>query len=156
MKANSLATTVKAHGKDKESFSDLSAKTKKTKTASVHTRSPQRRSHDTEGDNRGSRRRIHKAKAEAEPIRSARAKKWSTRRKAPVGGLENWHPQQPIHVGGVMNRGPQNRHPLESVPFAGVGNRSYAAHLNDVHTELHPKSAVNPLHGPFPARLKQP
>jgi hypothetical protein len=151
MKANTRARTVRAHGKGADSISDLSGKTKKTTTSSVHTRSAQPRSHGTEEASRGSHRRIHKAKAEGQPVRGAGAKKRSARGKAPVGGLENWTPQQPIHVGGVMNR-----RPGPGVPFAGVENHSYAAHLKEPHMELHPKSAVNPLHGPFPARLKQP
>lgn len=119
------------------------------KAAAAPAGSSPRRGHSAATENSSPKRPRQAAETNVQPIRAAAAKKRAPRRKA--DGLENWVPQGPVHVGGVMNRGPQ-----PGVHFAGVENRSHAAHLNDVHAELHPNSAVKPLHGPFPARLKQP
>lgn len=150
MKETSSSKTRKNQSKRTSSTSIRPAKISDKNPASKHTRSSPRHS-AAEAESRASHRRVHKTKAEVEPIRGEGARKRSPRRKSSAVGLENWMPQHPVHVGGVMKRGPQ-----QSDHFAGVENRSYAAHLDGVATEPHPKAALNPMHGPFPARLKQP
>lgn len=150
MKENTrTSATPKDHAKRATPGPVALAKSKEKKPPTVLAIGSRQRSHAAKTKDPGPHRSAHTAKADVKPIRAEGAKTRSHRRK--VTGLENWVPQGPVHVGGVMKRGTQ-----EAVHFAGVENRSPAAHLNDVHAELHPQSAVNPLHGPFPARLKQP
>lgn len=141
-------TASKAHHKKPASTSAPSAKSKANKTASRDTKTSQRQSHAAGAEDRAPRGRVRSGVADVQPIDGG-AKKRHVRRKST--GLENWTPPGPVHVGGVMRRSPGH-----AVHFAGVENRSHAAHLSDVQTELRPNSAVKPLHGPFPVRLKQP
>lgn len=136
--ASASVATAKTKGKPKEK-----------NPAPARARSSQARSSAAKAKSHTPRRGTRGEEAGVQPIRAAGAKKRSARRRA--SGLENWVPEGPVRVGGVMKRGSG-----KGVHFAGVENRSHAAHLNDDHAEPHPKAAVNPLHGPFPARLKQP